>query len=131
MAWLTNPGGGKTNWWAGNGSDPVRPLGDPTLGAFYTPGQEGSNPTAFWRQVGQMFSGGDTNFEDFWNKNYDRYMPRYLQDAEKSQNKNLTFDQWLTGDMGNEIAAQYQLQSPAARGIDRRLYDPGRFDTSY
>lgn len=126
MAWMTNAGG-QGNWWTGGGNTPIRPLTDPTMGAYYTQ----DNPMAFWRQAGQMFSGGNSPFESFWNQNFDRYMARFLQDAEKSENKNLTLDQWLTGGMGNEIATQFQLQAPQQRGIDRRLYDPGRFDTSY
>lgn len=126
MSWLTNPSG-QGNWWNGPLNTPIRPLSDPSLGAYYTQ----DNPMAFWRQAGQMYSGGNQGFEQFWNQNYDRYMARYLQDAEQSQNKNLTFDQWLTGGVGNEIAQRYALQAPGARGIDKRLYDPGRFDTSY
>lgn len=126
MAWMTNQGG-QGRWWAGSGLDPVRKITSENDKDYYTD----IDPRAYWGQIGQLFSGGNSAFEDFWNRNYDRYMQQYLRDVESGEGQNISFPDWVTGAKGNEISAQFQLQAPQARGIDRRLYDPGRFDTSY
>ena len=120
--WLGGGGG----WWNADPSARIRDVGD-DMGAYYTQ----DNPRAFWGQAGQKVAGGNRMFENFWNQNFDRYMQQYLQDAEKSENQNMTLDDWLTGKQAGQINTEFQLQAPQARGVDSRLYDKGRFDTSY
>ena len=124
MWWGGGQGGGTWNWTA-NPALQYRAVPNRQAADYYTT----SAPRNFWTQAGQAASGGNAAFEDFWGRNFDRYFAQYT--AANEQDKNLLFPDWLNGNVANDINTQFQLQAPGARGIDRRLYDPGRFDTSY
>jgi hypothetical protein len=115
--WWTLPGGG--------GGMPVYNITDPLVKAFYTH----DDPQSYWQQVGKVVGGNDLQFQAFWNQMYPSLHAQYLHDAEG--NKGLLFPDWLTGDKAKGIVQQYQIQPQALRGIDSRLSDKGRFDTSY
>ena len=110
------------NWW-NTSAAPTR-----QVGTEYKPYYTNENPRAYWGQVGQGFGMGAT-FEDFWNRNYDKYQQQFLQWAEGKPDAQ--FPDFVTGALGDQVKRDFALQAPQARGIDPRLYDKGRFDTSY
>ena len=120
-------GSGGPQWWNADPTKPIRALTNENDKKFYTD----DDPRAFWKQAGQAVSGGNRQFESFWEQNYDRYMAQYLKDVELGGGQNMFFPDWVTGKIANDVNTQYQLAPAAARGIDSRLYDPGRFDTRY
>lgn len=126
----TNPSGNDAapNW-GSYGGNPVRPISDQEMKGFYTPGIPGNQYQSYLNQVGQQLGGMSAPWESFWQSHYDDMLAQYYQAAE--QNKNLMLPDWLTGDVAQKFKAMYELQAPQARGIDPRLYDRGRFDTSY
>lgn len=124
MWWGNNVGGGAWDW-AANPAAQYRPVTDRNKADYYS----FANPRSFWNQAGQAAGGGSSQFEDFWNSNFDKYLAQFTAANEKD--KNVLFPDWLTGKVATDINNQFQFQTPQARGIDRRLYDAGRFDTSY
>jgi hypothetical protein len=112
------------NWWTG--TDPIRNVGVPTK-PYYT----NQDPRAFWGQIGQQVAGGNSVFENYWNQNFDKYHQQFLQSAEGQENMNNQFPDWVTGNVAGKVQQGFLLQDARQRGIDSRLYDKGRFDTSY
>ncbi len=112
------------NWWSG-GTAPIRPIADRGIGAYYT----NDSPRTFWTQVGQEVGGGNMYWTNFWDNYYNQARAQYEKDSEG--NINLQFPDWVTGQVADKALSAYQLLDPTQRGIDRRKYDPGRFDTGY
>lgn len=110
------------NWWTG--TDPIR-----TVEEQYKPFYTNEDPRAFWGQVGQQVTGGNDFFRDYWNRNYDKYQQQFLRASEGKPDAQ--FPDWVTGNVAGQVQQGFLLQDARQRGIDSRLYDRGRFDTSY
>lgn len=122
---LTRP----QQWWQQNPTAPLRLIASAEDKPFYTPGVPGNHATDFWQQVGQMVAGGNKNFLDFWNANYNRVEAMFWKAAE--ENKQLQFPDFVTGQIAQMIMDDYESLPPQQRGINSALYDKGRYDTRY
>lgn len=120
-------------WWTlpnGGAGAALINIQDPLEKAYYT----NSDPQSFYTQAIQQVTGNDLQSRDFLARMFPTIWANYLNAASVYRQQgggDLLFPDYLTGDVVRQAFQQYQIQAPQARGIDPRLYDAGRFDTSY
>jgi hypothetical protein len=86
------------------------------------------DPQAAWWQYAED-TGYGKQFQNYVANNYERYMSRFKALAEANPDMHLT--DFLTKGLGQQIYNEFQLQAPEARGVNARLYDPGRFNAQF